>query len=86
MSNEPTIISIKRSSGIAGQVSFRATVKYPSDESPDSVTFVGQVSELGGPVIMIMPSGHQLFVSDPGRHGPFGQEWVRRFFAERPQS
>lgn len=82
MSNEPTIVSIKRSAGIAGEVRLTATVKYPSDEEPSRVTFVG--STYGGPVVMIMPSGHQLFVSDPGRHGPFGQEWVRRFFAERP--
>lgn len=75
----PTIISVRRTNGVAGQVSFTAQVQYPS-EPVETVTFVGQIGEYG-PVVMIPPSGHQIFVTDPGRHGVFGPEWVQRFFA-----
>jgi hypothetical protein len=73
----PVLGPIRRTNGVAGQVSYTVTATYP-DESPEAVTFVGSV--YGGPVIMIPPSGSQIFVSDPNRLGPFGPEWVRRFF------
>lgn len=66
-------MKIKRSAGIAGQYSLTAT----TDDGP--LTFVGSV--YGGPVVMITPSGMQTFVTDPGRFGDFGEEWVRRFLA-----
>lgn len=75
----PTIHQVKKISGIAGQVQFNAAVQYPGEET-EYVGFVGQAGE-SGPVVMILPSGAQVFVTDPGRHGEFGAEWVRRFFA-----
>lgn len=76
MSDHPVIRSIKRHAGIAGQFSVSAEVQYP-DEPVSSVAFVG--SEYGGPVVMITEFG-QTFVTEPGRFGDFGTEWVRRFF------
>ena len=57
------------------------TVAYPG-ESPDAVSFVG-VPGQHGPVVMVLPSGAQTFVTDPGRHGSFGVAWVRDFYADR---
>lgn len=74
----PVLGPITRRNGLAGQVSYSVEVTYPG-ESPSVATFVGSV--YGGPVVMVMPSGAQVFVTDPGRHGPFGPEWVRRFFS-----
>jgi hypothetical protein len=73
------VAKIKRHAGIAGQFSVSAEVTYPG-ELPEVVEFVG--STFGGPVVMVTPSGTQTFVTDPGRFGEFGPEWVRRFFAE----
>lgn len=66
-----TTPTIKRQAGIAGQVSFTASTE------DGELTFVGSV--YGGPVVMVTPSGRQTFVTDPGRFGEFGQDWVRRF-------
>lgn len=71
----PIIHKIHRQAGIAGQFAIRATVQY-DDEPARDVTFVG--SSYGGPVVM-QSAGHETFVSDPGRFGTFGTEWVRRF-------
>jgi len=68
------MIKIKRRNGPAGQVSFIATT------ADGTVTFVGSV--YGGPVVMVLPSGHQTFVSDPGRFGRFGADWVQRFLSD----
>jgi hypothetical protein len=76
----PTLGKIKRQNGIAGEVAYTVTVTYPG-ESPDAVTFIGSV--YGGPVVMVMPSGRQTFVTNPDRHGKFGPSWVRSFFADR---
>jgi len=65
--------------GLAGQFSVVAAVQYPEEEIR-LVTFVGSV--YGGPVVMVTENGHQEFVSQPGRFGEFGVEWVRRFFGE----
>jgi hypothetical protein len=73
------IHSIKRTNGIAGQVQYTASVQYP-DEERSSVSFVGSV--YGGPVVMVTPAGVQVFVTDPGRFGDFGPEWVRRFITD----
>ena len=80
MSTSPTLGKIRKQNGPAGQISYSVTVTY-SGESPDVVTFVG--SAYGGPVVMVLPSGTQTFVTDPGRHGKFGPAWVRSFFADR---
>lgn len=76
--SEATIGKISRHNGPAGQVSYSVPVAYPG-EATTTVTFVG--STYGGPVVMASPSGAQTFVTDPGRFGTFGPEWVRRFFS-----
>lgn len=65
--------------GIAGQFAITAYPSYDG-EAPDPVTFVGSI--YGGPVVMITGAASQVFVTSPERFGPFGKEWVRRFFAE----
>jgi hypothetical protein len=70
---------IKKQNGPAGQVSFTAVTE------DGSLTFVGSV--YGGPIAMVLPSGSQVFVSDPGRFASrangFGnildEGWVRNF-------
>lgn len=76
MSDQPTIHSVRKSAGIAGQFSVTADVEYPG-EPRRALTFVGSV--YGGPVVM-RTEGMETFVSDPGRFGDFGETWVRRFF------
>jgi hypothetical protein len=71
-----SIGKIRRSNGVAGQVSYSVDVTYP-DEPTSRVEFVG--STYGGPVVMVTNSG-QTFVVNPGRFGEFGPDWVRRFF------
>lgn len=78
MNDTPKVTNMQRHAGIAGQYEITATVQY--DDEPASVArFVG--STYGGPVVMVMPSGAQTFVTDPDRFGAFGIDWVRRFFA-----
>jgi hypothetical protein len=74
----PHVYSIKRQAGIAGQFAIVARVGYP-DESPREVAFIGSV--YGGPVVMRTDTV-ETFVSDAGRFGEFGIDWVRRFFAD----
>jgi hypothetical protein len=76
----PTLGKITKRNGVAGEISYSVPVTYP-DAPTETITFVG--SAYGGPVVMVTPSGHQVFVTDPGRHGTFGPAWVRSFFAER---
>lgn len=77
MSEKAVIQKLVMARGVAGQVSYTATVKYEGEE-PSSVTFVG--STYGGPVVMVTAAG-QTFVTDPGRFGRFSAAWVRAFFA-----
>ena len=82
-SYRPRLGDIKRTTGIAGQVSYRVGAYYPGDDGiPTDVEFVGSV--YGGPVVMITRYGKttevQRFVDDPSRHGEFSPAWVRRFF------
>lgn len=72
-----TLHSIKRRTGIAGQFSLLVDVEHEDGRS--RVEFVGNVN--GGPVVMILESGAQTFVTEPERFGRFGEDWVRRFFA-----
>lgn len=74
----PHIYFIRRHAGIAGQFSVSARVGYP-DEAPRDVEFIG--STYGGPVVMRTASV-ETFVTEPGRFGEFGVQWVRRFFEE----
>jgi hypothetical protein len=73
-----TIHSITKTQGVAGQVAYIARVEY-ENEAQSVVTFVG--SEYGGPVVMVTEHA-QHFVTDPGRFGKFGPQWVRNFFAD----
>ena len=77
----PDVLSIKRQAGIAGDYSLTASVQYPG-EAPSSVTFIG--STYGGPIVMVMPAGQQVFVSQrvTDRIGStLTPDWVRAFFA-----
>lgn len=76
----PTLGKITRKNGVAGQVQYSVPVTYPGEDT-STASFVGNTS--GGPVVMIMPSGVQTFVTDAAQYGAFGPEWVRRFFAPR---
>ena len=73
----PTLTKVYRRNGVAGQFTVQATVTYPGEESR-VVEFVG--STYGGPVLMVTETGH-CWVTDPGRFGSFGKNWVTRFFA-----
>jgi len=78
--DRPEIGHITRETGIAGQFSLTAAVRYPG-EGFESVTFVGNV--YGGPIIMILPSGTQTYVSREvtDRIGAeLTKEWIARFF------
>ncbi len=77
----PRVLKISRGKTFAGQRSITADVQYPG-EKPSRVEFVGPSASIGGagPVVMVMPSGQQMFVTDPSRFGNFGSDWVRRFF------
>ena len=78
-----TVSDIRKVSGIAGQVSVTATVTYEHDNGESETStwqLVGNVN--GGPVVAIMPSGGQTFVSYSERFGSFGAdpcEYLRRF-------
>lgn len=75
----PEILSITRTTGVAGQVAYAATVQYPG-EPRQAVTFVGSVYGTPGPVVFIM-DGMQAFVIDASRFGEaFDTSWVRRFY------
>ena len=68
-----THISINR--GVAGQIA--------ADVPELGLGFIG--SAYGGPVVCVLPSGAQTFVSDPGRFGRFESDpkgWVAQFIAE----
>ena len=73
----PHIYWIRKQAGIAGQFAVTARVGY-TDEPPREVSFVGSV--YGGPVVM-RTGTLETFVTEPGRFGEFGLDWVRRFFA-----
>jgi hypothetical protein len=79
----PTVLSVKRIGGVAGNYSLRATVEYPG-ERPSTVEFVGSV--YGGPIFMVTPDGTQVFVSSrvTDRIGSaLTPAWVAEFFAPR---
>jgi hypothetical protein len=73
----PVLTKMFRRKGVAGQFAVQVTVTYPGEASR-IVEFVG--SSYGGPVLMVTDHG-ETWVTDPGRFGDFGKEWVRRFFA-----
>ena len=65
--------------GIAGQSAITAHVTYTNSETTGHATFVG--SAYGGPVVMVLETGQQVYVDEPRRFGAFGTEWVRRFYS-----
>lgn len=73
----PTLGPIRRESGVAGQFALVVDVTYPG-EPTRTVSFVGSV--YGGPVVMIDEHDNQTFVTEPGRFGEFGKDWVKAFF------
>lgn len=78
------VVSVKKTRGVAGQVSFVAFVEY-EDEPVSMVGFAGSVYGSPGPVVMITGDNNQVFVTDPGRFGSkFDETWVRAFFEETP--
>lgn len=74
----PLVANVRKHAGIAGQFQVSAEVTYPGEPTA-AITFVGSV--YGGPVVMVSPSGHQTYVTEPERFGDFGTEWVKRFFS-----
>ena len=78
---DTVVHSVRRLSGIAGQITYSAVVEYPG-EGCHGVAFVGSTYGAPGPVVMVTEAHTQTFVVNPGRFGDtFGPEWVRRFFA-----
>ena len=73
----PTLHSINRHNGAAGQLVYVVTLEYPG-EGRDVVTFVG--SSYGGPVLLQHSRLGDVWVSDPDRYGRLSPRWVRRFF------
>lgn len=79
----PTLGKITRTAVVMGFVRYAVDVTY-GGEPPMRVAFQGVDKETGGTVVMMTPGNPGgTFVSDPGRHGAFGAEWVRRFFIAR---
>lgn len=61
-----------------------AEIQFP-DEPPMRSEFIGPTGgRSSGPVLMIL-SEHPTPVYDPSRFGPFGTEWVRRFYKMPPE-
>lgn len=77
----PTIESVRRERGVAGQYAMTAQVRYPG-EGVQQVTFVANVH--GGPIVMITPDRTQVFVSEDviARLGrKVDRTWVEGFFS-----
>lgn len=76
----PTLGPITNVGIMADRVQYSVVVTYPGEQSK-TVDFNGPANSEGvGPVVMI--SGYsQILIDDPSRFGPFGPEWIRRFFA-----
>ena len=82
----PTIASIRRRSGVAGQVSYTVTTRYEYGPEVKTV-FMGSVYGTPGPVQCFNAnlSGFDgpVFVDEPARFGDtFDEMWVRRYYAE----
>ncbi len=72
----PTLSGMRRYNGTAGQFSLAVEVSYPGEDKR-TVEFVG--SRYGGPVLMLTDTA-EVWVTEPGRFGVFGKDWVRRFY------
>jgi hypothetical protein len=77
----PKVTNVKRRNGVAGQYQLSASVQYEGEAAP-TVAFVANAS--GGPIVMVTPDGHGVFVSQrvTDRIGTkLDEAWVRNFFA-----
>ena len=75
----PTLGEVRHVGTMADRRAYRVMVTYPG-ENGRVVAFNGPATEYG-PVVMLTetwPDG--IHVADPSRFGPFGPQWVRRFF------
>lgn len=80
---EPSILRVKRTSGVAGQYAYGVTVQYGGEE-PHVVSFFGSAYGNPGSVVMVTPNGTQIFVADSWRYGDtLNESWCRRFFGPR---
>lgn len=74
----PEIVSVRRVPGVAGQFAYDVRVKYDGEPNDSRLQFVGNA--FGGPIVMVLGSGVQVFVANPERFGPkLTREWVRNF-------
>lgn len=65
---------IRRRNGIAGQFSLSV------DTEDGRLEFVSDA--YGAPIVLVLPSGSQTFVSNPERFGSkLNEEWVRNFLS-----
>lgn len=74
------VFTYEKFSGVAGQIGVTVT---ETGGYNSKVTFVG--SAYGGPVVMILGSGIQTFVTNPERFGKFAEDrvaWAAAFAAE----
>lgn len=76
-----TTYSVRKVGSMAGQDEYRVRMRDRGSDAWHWVSFVGSEA-YGGPVVMIQESGAQIPVTAPNRFGPFGREWVRRFFTD----
>lgn len=77
--NGPKLSTVAHVGTMANQRAYAVNVTYPG-EDPCRVVFIGTASEYG-PVYMATGENEPIRVDSPDRFGPFGPEWVRRFFA-----
>lgn len=85
---ETTVHDVRKSGGIAGQVAFHVdvtTTTYPHEEGEtvtdeSTVVLVGSVYGSPGPVVLVVNSDQQMFITDPGRFGEvFDAAWAYRY-------
>jgi hypothetical protein len=79
----PIVTNVKRHAGIAGSHAVSASVEYEGEQA-STVTFVGSV--YGPPIVMVMSSGVEVFVSSrvTDRIGTkLDEAWIRAFFAPK---
>lgn len=75
----PELSHITFDGTIANSMVYSVKVTYPGEETR-RVQFLGSVPG-NGPVLLI--SGDmQVFIDDPSRFGPFGPEFIRRFYGQ----
>lgn len=82
MATIPTLGPITRRNGVAGQVAYDVTYRYPN-ERPVRASFVGSVYGAPGPIAFASEPHGVMYVREPERFGEvFGPSWVRRYFGQ----